>query len=28
LDECIERTEFGFEIIKDFEREVKEWDLT
>jgi hypothetical protein len=24
LDECIERTEFGFEIIKDFDREVKE----
>ena len=23
LDECIERTEFGFEIIKDFDREVK-----
>ena len=24
LDEYIERTEFGFEIIKDFDREVKE----
>ena len=27
LDECIKRTQFGFEIIKDFDREVKE-DLT
>ena len=27
LDECIERTEFGFEIIKDFDREVKEESL-
>ena len=24
LDECIKRTQFGFEIIKDFDREVKE----
>ena len=28
LDECIKRTQFGFEIIKDFDREVKEEDLT
>ena len=28
LDECIERTDFGFEIVIDFDREVKEWDLT
>jgi hypothetical protein len=27
LDECIERTEFGFEILKDFDREVKEGGL-
>lgn len=24
LDECIERTDFGFEIVIDFDREVKE----
>lgn len=24
LDECIERTEFGFEIVIDFDREIKE----
>ena len=28
LDECIKRTQFGFEIIKDFDREVKKEDLT
>ena len=28
LDEGIKRTQFGFEIIKDFDREVKEDDLT
>ena len=28
LDECIKRTQFGFEIIKDFDREIKEEDLT
>ena len=28
LDECIQRTQFGFEIIKDFNREVKKGDLT
>ena len=28
LDECIKRTQFGFEIIKDFDRELKEDDLT
>ena len=28
LDECIKRTQFGFEIIKDFDREVKKGDLT
>ena len=27
LDECIKRTQFGFEIIKDFDREVKKEDL-
>ena len=27
LDECIKRTQFGFEIIKDFDREVKEGSL-
>ena len=27
LDECIERTEFGFEIVIDFDREVKEGSL-
>ena len=28
LDVCIERAEFGFEIIKDFDREVREEILT
>ena len=28
LDECIKRTQFGFEIIKDFDREIKKEDLT
>ena len=28
LDEYIKRTQFGFEIIKDFDRELKEEDLT
>ena len=28
LDEYIKRTQFGFEIIKDFDREVKKEDLT
>ena len=28
LDECIKRTQFGFEIIKDFDRGIKEDDLT
>ena len=28
LDEYIKRTQFGFEIIKDFDREVKKGDLT
>ena len=28
LDECIKRTQFGFEIIKDFDREIKEEILT
>ena len=28
LDECIKRTQFGFEIIKDFDRKIKEEDLT
>ena len=28
LDEYIKRTQFGFEIIKDFDREIKEEDLT
>lgn len=28
LDEYIKRTQFGIEIIKDFDREIKEEDLT
>ena len=28
LDEYIKRTQFGFEIIKDFDREIKEENLT
>ena len=27
LDECIKRTQFGFEIIKDFDRELKKGDI-